>query len=79
MCDYTSLIAPTSYNEFDVSELRDNGFDLPEEIDDSVFIQWGIVSISADDGEWGICELYCAVIIENKYCRIGYLSVEDLD
>lgn len=66
-------------NDCTVQELRDDGVDLPTEIDDSVFIQWAIVAISADDGEWGLCDVYCAVIKEGNDCRIGYVSVEDPD
>lgn len=59
-------------NPLSASELREEWVPLPDEISDQNFVQWCCVTVEADEGEWALYDLWCAVVRFAGELRIGY-------
>jgi len=66
-------------NPSSAQELRDDGLDLPKEITESNFVRWCCLTVTADDEEWSLFDLWCAVVDEDGVYKVGYFEVLDPD
>lgn len=67
------------HNPCSVNELRNNGVDLPSEITESNFVEWCCLTVTADEEEWSLFDLWCAVIEDDRTYKVGYFEVLDPD
>lgn len=66
-------------NPLSVAELREEGTPLPDDVTEDNFVQWCCVSIQADEGEWALYDLWCAVVSVAGEFRIGAYDVMSPD
>lgn len=66
-------------NPLSASELRDEGVPLPFDVTDDNFVVWCCVTVQADEGEWALYDLWCAVVRGEGDFRMGYYAVESPD
>jgi len=62
-----------------LDQLRKEGIKLPREVTPANFKAWCRVTVQADEGEWSLYDLWCAVVEDEGSLVVGYFDVESPD
>jgi hypothetical protein len=66
-------------NDCTYDDLAEDAVAFSAQMNASNFVQWACVSIQADEGEWSLGDVWCAVVCEAGQYTIGYCDVQDPD
>ncbi len=66
-------------NPLSIEKLRRRRGDMPAQVNAESFVAWCCVAVTADDEEWSLYDLWCAIVREEGRLCVGYHRVEDPD